>query len=107
MLFRIFRHPCLSCRRSGASRAAGGFLTRGAAGMNRSGNDSTSRQDEPSGMDKKNPVLFYWLTGGAAAIIAAVIAVNLTSSHSNTSSQNTAQQNSAQQNSAGSGSAVP
>jgi hypothetical protein len=72
--------------------------------MNRSGYDSTERQGEPVGTDKKHPILFYWLTAGAATIIGAVIAVNVatSSSHSSTSSQNTAQQNSA-----GSSSAVP
>jgi hypothetical protein len=69
--------------------------------MNRSGYDSTSRQDEPVGTDKKHPILFYWLTAGAATVIAAVIGVSVatSSSHSSTSSQNSAQQNSVESSS--------
>ena len=51
--------------------------------------DSTKGQDESPGPDKKHPFLFYWLTGGAATIIAAVIGVSVATSpsHSSTSSR--------------------
>jgi hypothetical protein len=53
------------------------------------GSDSTKGQDQSPGPDKKHPFLFYWLTGGAATIIAAVIGVSVATSpsHSSTSSQ--------------------
>jgi len=76
--------------------------------MNGQGHDSTSGQ----GPDKKHPYLYYWLTAGAATIIAAVIAVSVsTSSHSSTSSQDstTSSQSSGSQDagSGSSGSGVP
>jgi len=80
--------------------------------MSGQGHDSTSRQQQPPGPDKKHPFLFYWLTAGAATIIAAVIAVSVsTSSHSSTSSQDstTSSQSSGSQDagSGSSGSGVP
>jgi hypothetical protein len=79
--------------------------------MNGRGRDSTSGQQESPGPDKKHPFLFFWLTGGAATIIGAVIAVSVatSSSHSSTSSQisNTSSQNSGSQGGGGSSSGVP
>ena len=75
--------------------------------MSGQGHDSTSRQQQPPGPDKKHPFLFYWLTAGAATIIAAVIAVSAatSSSHSSTSSQDssTSSQSSGSPGSGGSG----
>jgi hypothetical protein len=58
------------------------------------GPDSTKGKDQSSGPDKKHPFLFYWLTGGAATIIAAVIGVSVATSpsHSSTSSQSSGSQ---------------
>jgi hypothetical protein len=61
--------------------------------------DSTKGQDKSPGPDKKHPFLFYWLTGGAATIIAAVIGVSVATSpsHSSTSSQSVGSQSVASQ----------
>jgi hypothetical protein len=79
--------------------------------MSGQGSDSTNDQRQSAGPDKKHPFLYYWLTGGAATIIAAVIAVHVatSSSHSSTSLQNssTSSQTSGSQGSGGSGSGVP
>ena len=72
--------------------------------MNGRGHDSTSGQHQSPGPDKKHPFLFYWLTGGAATIIAAVIGVSLATSSSNSS---TSSQSSGSQGGGGSGSGVP
>jgi hypothetical protein len=79
--------------------------------MSDQGNNSTSGQQESPGPDKKHPFLFFWLTGGAATIIGAVIAVSVATSpsHSSTSSQNssTSSQVSGSPGSGGSSSGVP
>jgi hypothetical protein len=60
----------------------------------RQAHDSASGQHESPGPDKKHPILFYWLTGGAATVIAAVIGVSVaaSSSHSSTSTQSSGSQ---------------
>jgi hypothetical protein len=78
--------------------------------MSGQGHDSTSGHQEAPGPDKRHPFVFYWLTAGAATIIAAVIGVSVaTSSHSSTAAQDssTSSQSGGSQGSGGSGSGVP
>ena len=56
-----------------------------AMGYGYTGGPGQSFPSEPPGPEKKHPYLYYWLTGGLATIIAAVIGVSVTTSSSSPS----------------------
>jgi hypothetical protein len=68
------------------------------------GNTPTTGQDSSPGPEKRHPYLYYWLTAGAASIIAAAVGVNAATSSSPSSAVG---QSNGSQNGIGSSNSVP